>query len=91
MYTDKEWDDVVAFLNDEAEKPSPDGIGKTIETVDELIAVIRTVEAIKPSIVNSNANEAREFGALVSAKALSDQASIDLQVLIDNHPGNPGP
>jgi hypothetical protein len=90
-YTDDQWNDVMAFLNDEAEKASPRGIGKTIDTVEEFIEVIRIVEAIKPTIVSSNAQETREFKELVSAKAKSDQASIDLQDQIDNHPGNPNP
>jgi len=39
---DKVWNDFLAFLNDAAEKPPPDGIGKLIDTVDEFILFIRS-------------------------------------------------
>ncbi len=88
-YTDAQWDNVIAFLNDEAEKAPPRGIGKTIDTVEEFIEVIRTVEAIKPIIVSSNASEDREFAQLQQSLITSGQATQDIQDQIDNHPGNP--
>lgn len=88
-YTDAQWDNVIAFLNDEAEKAPPNGIGKTIDTVEEFIEVIRTVEAIKQVIVDSNASEAREFAQLERSLITSGRATQDIQDQIDNHPGNP--
>jgi len=90
-YTDAQWDNVMAFLNDEAEKAPPDGIGKTIDTVEEFIEVVRTVEAIKPIIVSSNANETREFAQLEQQRIINARAAQDIQDQIDNHPGNPDP
>lgn len=89
-YTDAQWDNVIAFLNDEAEKAPPDGIGKIIETTEEFIQMLRTVEAIKTSIVDSNANERREFANLERAKIANADAARVIQDEIDNHPGNPG-
>lgn len=91
MYTDEQWDNILAFLNDEAEKPEPEGIGKPIELVTEFIDMLRRTEAIKPSIVNTNAAHAREFARLQSDKRANAQAAIDIQDQIDNHPGNSNP
>lgn len=89
-YTNEEWDNVMAHLNNEAEKPEPDGIGKLIETPEEFIGMLRTTEAIKPNIVNSEAlKHRREFTELERQKSHLDQSVIDAQDLIDNHPGNP--
>lgn len=90
MYTDAEWDNVLAFLNNEAEKSEPDGIGKKIETVEEFIDMIRRTEAIKPAIVNSEAlKNRRNFDDLTKHKADLDQSVIDVQDELDNHPGRP--
>jgi len=78
-YSDEQWNNVVAFLNDEAEKAPPDGIGKTIDTIEEFIQMVRTVEAIKASIVDSNANRAREFANLERAKAANAKAARAIQ------------
>lgn len=88
-YTEEQWNNVLAFLNDEAEKPKPDGIGKAVETVEEFIQIIRTTEAIKPNIVRSNAHNARDFARLQQDKVNNVQSAIDIQDQIDNHPGNP--
>lgn len=88
MYTDEEWNNVFAFLNDEAEKPDPDGIGKVIETLDEFVDMIRRTEAIRPNIVNSNSHNARDFARLQADKNSNAQAAVDIQDQIDNHPGN---
>ena len=91
-YTDAQWDNVMAHLNEEAEKRPPSGIGKPIETADELVTMLRTTEAIKPAIVGDRAQrDRREFRELEGQKAHLDQAVIDTQDQIDNHPGNPGP
>ena len=90
MYTDEEWDNVMAHLNNEAEKAPPEGISKLIETPEEFIGMLRTTEAIKPAIVNSEAlKHRREFQELERQKAHVDQAAVDVQDRIDNHPGNP--
>ncbi len=89
-YTDAEWDNVMAFLNTEAEKRPPDGIGKVIETPEEFIQMLRTTEAIKPDIVDSEAaRHRREFEELEGQKAHLDRAVVDTQDQIDTHPGNP--
>ena len=90
-YTDEEWDNVLAFLNEESEKRPPAGIGKVIESVDEFIQMLRITEAIKQNIVDDTAlRERREFQELERHKAALDQSVIDQQERIDNHPGNPG-
>lgn len=78
-YTDSEWNDVLAFLNNNSEFTTP----------EEFIAVIREVEAIKPKIVNSNSHNKRDFSRVQTSKNAADQAVIDLQDELDNHPGNP--
>lgn len=88
-YTDAQWDNVIAFLNDEAEKAPPRGIGKSIDTVEEFVEMLRTVEAIKPVIVSSDASETREFAQLERSLIDSARATQDIQDQIDNHPGNP--
>jgi hypothetical protein len=90
-YTDAQWDNVMAFLNDEAEKRPPNGIGKTIDTAEEFVEMLRTVEAIKPTIVSSNANETREFAQLEEQRIINARAAQAIQDQIDNHPGNPNP
>ena len=89
-YTDAQWDNVMAFLQDEAEKAPPEGISKVIETPEEFIQMLRTTEAIKPTIVDREAaRHRREFQELQGQKTHLDQAVIDTQDQIDNHPGNP--
>jgi len=89
-YTDAEWENVMSFLNTEAERPAPNGIGKLIETPDEFVEMLHTTEAIKPRIVGAKeARERREFGELQKQKARLDRSVIDTQKLMDTHPGNP--
>ena len=88
-YTDAQWDNVMAFLNDEAEKAPPDGIGKSIDTAEEFVQMLRTTEAIKSAIADSNANRDREFANLERAKVANADAARTIQDQIDNHPGNP--
>lgn len=89
-YTDAEWENVMSFLQTEAERAPPDGIGKLIETPEEFIEMLRTTEAIKPLIVGAqDARDRREFGELQKQKAHLDRAVIDTQDQIDTHPGNP--
>lgn len=89
-YTDAQWANVLAFLNEEAEKAPPDGIGKKIETTEEFMQVIRITEAITPAIADNEALRLRrEFRDLERGKAELDQSVIDQQDRIDNHPGNP--
>lgn len=88
-YTDEQWDNVMAFLQDEAEKPAPDGIGKTIDTTEEFVEMLRITEAIRNGIANGNAAEQRDFARVEAAKNAADQSVIDLQDELDNHPGNP--
>lgn len=89
-YTDAEWENVMSFLNTEAERPPPDGIGKVIETPEEFVEMLHTTEAIKPLIVGAqDARDRREFGELQKQKAHLDRAVIDTQDQIDTHPGNP--
>lgn len=90
MYTSEEWDNVLAFLNEEAEKPEPDGIGTRIENTEDFILMLQKTEAIKPNIVNNEAlKHRREFSELERQKTHLDQSVIDAQDRIDNHPGNP--
>jgi len=80
----------MAFLNQEAEKRPPAGIGKLIESPEEFIGMLRTTEAIKPAIVGDEVlKNRREFTELERQKSHLDQSVIDAQDRIDNHPGNP--
>ena len=89
-YTDAQWDNVMAFLQDEAEKAPPEGISKVIETPEEFIQMLRITEAIKPSIVDTETlRHRREFEELQRQKAHLDQSVSTTQDQIDNHPGNP--
>jgi len=89
-YTDAEWDNVMNFLNEEAEKRPPAGIGKTIDTAEEFVQMLRTSEAIKPTIVSDETlKNRREFAELERQKSNLDQTVIDTQDQIDRHPGNP--
>ena len=89
-YTDAQWDNFMAHLNNEAEKPAPDGIGKSIASVEEFVQMLRTTEAIRPALVNNVAlKNRREFSELERQKTHLDQSVIDAQDRIDNHPGNP--
>jgi hypothetical protein len=89
-YTDAEWDNVMHFLNSEAEKRPPDGIGKSIDSAEEFVQMLRTSEAIKPTIVSDEAlKNRREFTELERQKLNLDRTVIDTQDQIDNHPGNP--
>ena len=89
-YTDAQWDNVMHFLNSEAEKRPPAGIGKTIDTADEFVQMLRTSEAIKPAIVGDETlRHRREFTELERQKSNLDQTVIDTQDQIDKHPGNP--
>ncbi len=89
-YTDAEWENVMSFLNTEAERPPPNGIGKLIETPEEFVEMLHTAEAIKPVIVGAQAaRDRREFGELQKRKANLNRSVIETQKLIDTHPGNP--
>ena len=89
-YTVTEWENVMSFLNTEAERAPPNGIGKLIETHEEFVEMLHTAEAIKPLIVGAQeARDRREFGELQKQKAHLDRSVIDTQKLIDTHPGNP--
>lgn len=91
-YTEAEWNTVLSFLNAEAIKAPPDGIGKTIETTEEFVGMLRTTEAIKPQIVNDSAGKnRREFAALQDHQQELTQTQTDLKDQIDKHPGNPNP
>ena len=89
-YTDAEWENVMAHLNEEAEKRPPRGIGKPIDTAEEFVQMLRTSEAIKPAIVGDETlRHRREFTELERQKSNLDQTVIDTQDQIDKHPGNP--
>jgi hypothetical protein len=90
-YTDAEWDNVMHFLNSEAEKRPPAGISKTIDTPEEFVQMLRTTEAIKSAIVGDETlKNRREFQELEKQKTRLDEVVIETQDQIDNHPGNPG-
>lgn len=87
-YNDRQWDNVMAFLNDEAEKPEPEGLGHPIQSAEELVQMLRSTEAIKGTIVRSGAGEARDLRRLERQKVIADQRAAELQDEIDNHPAN---
>lgn len=86
--SDKQFDDIFAHLNNEAEKP--ENFGKVITEVRELIQLLKQEwDVIIAPGFNMDQGDKREFAGLELQLAEMFLAISRLQAAIDAHPGNP--